>query len=60
MLKVYLELLATKDIDGWKEGDVCKMITDVFDVQNGIAYHPLKKGWKIMKMELKEYKTINE
>ena len=32
MLKVYLKLRATKDIEktGWKKGDVMEMINDVF------------------------------
>ena len=33
MLKVYLKLRATKDIQstGWEEGDYCEIINDIFN-----------------------------
>ena len=50
MLKVYLKLRATKDIEktGWKKGDVMEMINDVFDKQNGVAYWSLHQDWQIL------------
>ncbi len=61
MLKVYLKLRATKDIEntGWKKGDVLEMINDVFDKQNGVAYWSLHKDWEILKMEIREFKEIH-
>lgn len=61
MLKVYLKLRATKDIDGtgWKEGEVVEMINDVFDKSNGLAYWSLHKDWEILKMEIREVLEIN-
>ena len=60
MLKVYLKLRATKDIEktGWKKGDVMEMIYDVFDKQNGVAYWSLHQDWEILKMEIREFKEI--
>jgi hypothetical protein len=61
MLKVYLKLRATKDIEktGWKKGDVMEMINDVFDKQNGVAYWSLHQDWEILKMEIREFKEIH-
>ena len=61
MLKVYLKLRATKDIEktGWKKGDVMEMINDVFDKKNGVAYWSLHQDWEILKMEIREFKEIH-
>lgn len=61
MLKVYLKLRATKDIDktGWKKGDEVEMINDVFDKRNGFAYWSLHQDWEILKMEIIEFKGIH-
>lgn len=61
MLKVYLKLVATKDIEksGWKKGDVTEIINDVFDKQCGVAYWSLHKDWEILKMEIREFKEIH-
>lgn len=62
MIKIYLKLRAKKDIakTSWKEGDIYEMVNDVFDEQSGIAYYPIDKEWEILKMELRDYKTIQE
>jgi hypothetical protein len=60
MLKVYLKLMALKDLEsGWKEGEVFEMINDVFDKKNGVAYWSLDKDWEIIKMEIREFKDIH-
>lgn len=60
MLKIKLVLEAELDIPktGWKQGDTCEIINDILDPLNGIAYYSIDKGWKIIKMELLEYKAI--
>lgn len=60
MLKIKLILEAELDIpkSGWKSGDTCEIINDVFSPSIGIAYYPIDKGWKIVKMELLEYKAV--
>ena len=61
MLKVYLKLRATKDIEntGWKQGEILEMINDVFDKKSGLAYWSLHKDWEILKMELREFKDVH-
>lgn len=62
MLKVYLKLRATKDIEntGWKKGEILEMISDVFDKKNGLAFWSLDQGWEILEMNIKGYKQINQ
>jgi hypothetical protein len=60
MLKVRLKLEALKDIDStWKKGDTCVIVNHVFNTNNGIAYHPIDKGWKVIEMELLKYEKMN-
>jgi len=51
MLKVYLKLIATKDIENtpWKKGDVLEMINDVFDKQSveGFSNKEPNDCWKV-------------
>lgn len=60
MLKIKLVLEAELDMPetGWKQGDTCEIINDVLDPDVGIAYYSIHKGWKIIKMELLEYKAV--
>jgi hypothetical protein len=61
MLKIKLILEAVIDIPGtgWKMGDTCEIINDIFDPKIGIAYYSIDKGWKVIKMELVEFRAIN-
>ena len=56
MLKVKLQLKAEEDIErsGWKKDDTLELINEIFNKDTGIAYFPLDKGWKIIKMEILE------
>ena len=60
MLKVYLKLLAKKDIDsvGYKAGNVIEMVNDIFDNQVGLVYYSLNKNWEILEMKIVEFKEI--
>lgn len=62
MLKVYLKLIATRDIEksGHKKGDTIEIINDVFDKKSGVAYWPLHQEWDILKMEIREFKEKGE
>jgi hypothetical protein len=65
MLKVRIILEAQEDIYNyvskcsWQKGDTCELINEVFDKTTGIAFVPIDKNWKVISMELIEYKPIN-
>lgn len=61
MLRVFLSLKATNDIpkSGWKKGETLEMTVEVFNKQNGLAYHFLDPNWEILRMEVVDYEPID-
>ena len=60
MLKIKLTLEAEKDIpkSGFKKGQTCEIINEVFDKHIGIAYFSIDRDWKVVEMKIMEYKPI--
>jgi len=59
MLKVRIILEAQEDIKGaWLKGNRCELVNEVFDPTSGVAFVPIDKNWKVIFMELIEYKPI--
>lgn len=46
-IKYQFELEATDHVNGYYVGEKCIITNDIFDTQNGIAFWPLDKRWKI-------------
>ena len=59
MLRLKLELMATEKMTGFDKGEILELYTNVFDKQNGIAFEPLDKRWKVIKMQIVEYRPLD-
>ncbi len=55
MLKIKLVLIAERQIGSYEIGDECVIFNNVFDKNNGIAFHSMNSGWRIKEMEILNY-----
>lgn len=60
MLKIKVTLEATEDFDGWQKGNHIVIFSDVFNRQNGLAYHSIDKRWEVVEMELLKYEKKDQ
>lgn len=61
MLKLKITLEAQGDeVYGFNGGERVVMVNDVFAKDCGIAFNEIKKGWKIVGMEILKYSPIKE